>query len=475
MSLQFNQLDSGSLSLKLPPDKNQPSGMNNSCSSSTSGSALKSHPQDSAIKNVRDVLLSRSFSLSSMEEDTLENEPKGFVKVKGKKRRCNDPIQLDLTTFETQGFNNNNRFQILGEIEMDKTNNEFKDAHKQKKSVKPAAESYCPPIFIYNLNIKSLVDQLKAKNVDFKIINKSRFKSKLYVRDPRVHQEMMALLKEKCIESYSFTPKAFKKINIILRGLYFKTDIGDIKRELDLILPNTVDVVSKFHTKFSRKFEVDTSLFLVTLLPGKNANDFTHIRYLLSQSVSWESPKANSREVQCWRCQQWGHYSSNCNRPQACVKCSEKHGPGECKLVVNNSSKPFCVNCKTSGHPANWRGCPYFLQYSERKRELTNVIRERNLLASQNVQNARIDSSLISSNKTFANCFNISQKTVKASKKPPFVEEFLKIAKEICKEETMSLEDKIRSFIGNYKNCSRPQAKSDCLKLLKEIESIYGN
>lgn len=475
MSLQFNRLDSGSLTLKLPPDKNQPSGGNSSCSPLTSQSASSSHPQDTAMKNVLDVSLPRSFSLSSMEEDTLENEHKEFVKVKGKKRRCNDPIQLDLTTFETQNVNYNNRFQILGEIEMDKTNNELKNDHKEKKSVKPTAESYCPPIFIYNLNIKSLVDQLKAKNVDFKITNKSRFKSKLYVRDPRVHKEMMALLKEKCIESYSFTPKAFKKINIILRGLYCKTDIGDIKKELDLILPNTVDVVAKFHTKFSRKFDVDTSLFLVTLLPGKNANDFTHIRYLLNQSVSWESPKANSREVQCWRCQQWGHYSSNCNRPQACVKCSEKHGTGECKLEVNDNSKPFCVNCKNLGHPANWRGCPFFLQYSQRKRELTDVIKERNVLASQNVQNANINSSFISSNKTFANCFNISQKTVKVSKKPPLVEEFLKIAKELCKEETMSLEDKIKSFIINYKNCTKPQAKSDCLKLLKEIESIYGN
>lgn len=113
--------------------------------------------------------------------------------------------------------------------------------------------------------------------------------------------------------------------------------------------------------------------------------------------------------------------------------------------------------------------------FCSRKKELADVIKERNSLASQNVKNANINSGFVSPDKTFANCFNLSQNTVKVSKKPPLIEEFLKIAKELCKEETMSLEDKIRSFVSNYKNCSKAQAKSDCLKLLKEIECIYGN
>lgn len=417
--------------------------------------------------------LTDSDSMDFEDQNGSANNFKLFNTIK--RKRLSTPSKLDLSTFKT---NNSNRFAILGEIEMKEDNtgkNNIQKNDVKTNKIETKNENFCPPIFIYNLNIKMLVDQLKSKNVIFKIVNKSRFKSKLYLKDANAHQEMMMMLREKKIESYSFTPKELKKKNIVLRGLYYLTDINEIKNEIDLLAPNAVDTVSKFKTVYSRKNNVDTGLFLITLLPGKTLNVLSHIKYILSQVVSWESPKANSKEVQCWRCQHWGHFSKNCNRSHACVKCSEIHNPGECKVVVNEQTKPFCVNCNKLGHPANWRGCPTYKKYVINRTNLADITKERNLIASKNVNRAVNELSFISNNKSFAQCFNNSPKiTEKEYRKPPLIEEFLKIARVLCKEETLTLEDRISLFINNYKNGTISQAKNECSNLLKEIQNVYG-
>lgn len=157
---------------------------------------------------------------------------KEFITVKGKKRKHIDPVSFELSDSKNTTINNSNRFKILGEIKIDQMQRNIQkngfeeDAKKGSQTV-----SYFPPITIKNFNVQKLVDQLKAKNIDFKINNKSRYKCKLYVRDEGVHQEMMALLENKEMDSYSFIPKALKKTRIILRGVYYKENIVDIKKE----------------------------------------------------------------------------------------------------------------------------------------------------------------------------------------------------------------------------------------------------
>ena len=63
---------------------------------------------------------------------------------------------------------------------------------------------FCPPIFLYDVNIKGLSEQLEAKTpkIHFKIKNVNKHKSKLYISDVSVHAEMMSILREKNIKSY---------------------------------------------------------------------------------------------------------------------------------------------------------------------------------------------------------------------------------------------------------------------------------
>ena len=96
-----------------------------------------------------------------------------------------------------------------------------------RATIKNAKKTFCPPIFLFDVNIKRLVDQLEAKTpkITFKIKNVNKKKSKLYLSDATVHSEMMALLREKNIHSYSYTPKELKQSSFILRGLYHDTEV----------------------------------------------------------------------------------------------------------------------------------------------------------------------------------------------------------------------------------------------------------
>ncbi|XP_037817258.1 uncharacterized protein LOC119607440 [Lucilia sericata] len=171
-------------------------------------------------------------------------------------------------------------------------------------------------------------------------VNKPTNSTSTTPTDATVHTEMMAVLKEKRINSYSFTPRELKQISLVLRGQYHGTDIEELKSHLDGITPDVISKVTKFTTPYSMKNNCDTGLFLVTLHPGKNLSDISHVKFVLSQAVVWERPKKKDREIQCRRCQHWGHMAKNCNSDYKCVKCDQHHLPGECNRNKNDNSNP---------------------------------------------------------------------------------------------------------------------------------------
>lgn len=72
--------------------------------------------------------------------------------------------------------------------------------------------------------------------------------------------------------------------------------------------------------------------------------------------------------TQCYRCQGYGHTALNCNLQFRCVKCSEEHQTGECKLKAGETEREtlFCVQCGANGHPASYRGCPKYKELMQR-------------------------------------------------------------------------------------------------------------
>lgn len=406
--------------------------------------------------------------------------------VKRKRLETYQPQSIDVTKLNgkpTTGLqvNNHNRFAILAnlEIENDKVAkqaaNNLKTKTDNRNDSKPAKTAYCPPIFLYNVNIKHLVDQLEARTpkILFKIKNVNRNKSKLYIADLNVYTEMMALLREKNINSYSFTPKELRQVSLIIRGLYSGTEADEIKMALEAIAPGVVDKVSKYTTSFSVKKNIDTGLYLISLSPGKSLTDVSHIKYLLSQTIIWEKPKKKDQDIQCRRCQQWGHIARNCNRKLNCVKCDKTHEPGNCARKEGDGSQPSCVNCRKSGHPASWRGCPFYKDYVNNRKARMKEAREKQAIAANNVGKL-FQSSRVSQGVSFASVVQAQDPASQYSRKPsPIIAEFLKLANLFNEPAELSLEQQIENFLKKYRSMPKNEAKIEFLRLLNKVKNSY--
>lgn len=92
---------------------------------------------------------------------------------------------------------------------------------------------------------------------------------------------------------------------------------------------------------------------------------FKQIKYLCRCVVKIEKfkPKTSSG-TQCYRCQQFGHASRNCNLSERCVKCTGSHATKTCPKT-DRTSPAQCCNCK-GDHPANYRQCPARVEYLQR-------------------------------------------------------------------------------------------------------------
>lgn len=393
------------------------------------------------------------------------------------------PVNVDVSRLNTANGtpNDGNRFKILGLLDIETNessdnDNNGRSREKPDNVKRPSRNSFCPPIFLHNVNIGRLVEQLEAKSpkIDFKIKNVNKYKSKLYFSDVAVHTEMMDLLREKEVKSYSFTPKEHKQVSLVLRGLYHGSEADDIKAALDDIIPHTIAKVTQFSTAHSKKMKLDTGLFLVSLLPGKSLSDVGNIKYVLRQSVIWETPRRMEQTIQCHRCQNWGHISRNCNSLFKCVKCDKKHGPGECTYVRSEETNPYCVNCESEGHPASWKGCPAYKAYVASRKERVRKAIEEKAAASNNVKRT-VNASLYSPGKSFASLFKPQQNTtLTKTSKSNVIEEFMKLACYFMQPEELTLKQQINKFMVEYKNMTSSEAKAEFLRLFHKVKSTYG-
>ncbi|VVC92738.1 unnamed protein product [Leptidea sinapis] len=104
---------------------------------------------------------------------------------------------------------------------------------------------------------------------------------------------------------------------------------------------------------------------LIQLPTGSDIRKFKQIKYIQNCVVSIEKYKPkNKTGTQCFRCQDFGHASKNCNRPPRCVKCPLAHPTWECPKT-NRDDPAHCCNSKQS-HPANYSQCPARLKYLDR-------------------------------------------------------------------------------------------------------------
>lgn len=70
------------------------------------------------------------------------------------------------------------------------------------------------------------------------------------------------------------------------------------------------------------------------------------IKYCCFHKISWHHFRApkTSQIKQCYNCQGFGHYSSDCGLKNRCVKCVDNHSPGKCNKI-KGTDEAVCCNC----------------------------------------------------------------------------------------------------------------------------------
>ena len=92
------------------------------------------------------------------------------------------------------------------------------------------------------------------------------------------------------------------------------------------------------------------------LLYDKATSDNIFLDALFYQPV--EFVQQGIRIIRCYKCQKFGHMSSNCHSRESCKHCAEKHSVAK----WTNKDKPAkCSNCK-GNHQADDTNCPTYIK-----------------------------------------------------------------------------------------------------------------
>ncbi|CAG5075612.1 Similar to ORF1: Nucleic-acid-binding protein from transposon X-element (Drosophila melanogaster) [Cotesia congregata] len=241
-----------------------------------------------------------------------------------------------------------------------------------------APKSKPPPIFINGVDINDTINKLTTEGIDKNLFTTYVNKTNLNIisKNHETYDKIKVCFKNK-VEFYTYTKKEDKPITILLKniaGIFTEQLIQSEINYLNLLQVKLIKV-----KKLPMKSEQEKKHFIVQITPDSLLKNLVQVRRLCCQKIKWEKLR-KPKIIQCTRCQRVGHSASTCDMFYRCVKCSENHAKGECKITKeDDKTKLTCANCGQKGHPANYQGCPYLkIANQERQHSLNKFQRPRN-------------------------------------------------------------------------------------------------
>lgn len=240
--------------------------------------------------------------------------------------------------------------------------------------------TYCPPIIVPNLNTKEFKNMVKDNSNDANYSVKiGRHSNIIKCDNIDSHKTIIKILKEKEIDSHTYTLKENKKQTILMRGVHHTYTPDEIKEDIKFQLPNLkISNIKNFVTPRSKRENIKLNMFTIQLEAEQTITELTKIRKICEHTISWE--RLHKREIiQCLNCQRFGHVAANCNYKYRCVKCTSEHEPNKCPRQSNEDANfPIgCVNCKNGNHPANYRGCAVYRSVEQSRKNKIQETRSR--------------------------------------------------------------------------------------------------
>ncbi len=175
---------------------------------------------------------------------------------------------------------------------------------------------------------------------------------------------------KRCVElqlpHFTHPIDARKPVRIVLLGLP-DVPIEELKEAL-AELKITPDDIKPMSIRNKRYLEHNN--YILYFPKGSiTTNRLREVKSICSVVVRWAYYDAKRHgPTQCRRCQEYGHGSSNCFLPPACVKCAGQHETSACTHSKRGEKVPEeqlkCANCQQK-HSANFGGCSSRQKYIE--------------------------------------------------------------------------------------------------------------
>ncbi|GBO99755.1 Nucleic-acid-binding protein from transposon X-element [Eumeta japonica] len=155
----------------------------------------------------------------------------------------------------------------------------------------------------------------------------------------------------------TYSLKEERELRVVLKSVSKEFSLDEVKKDL---LAQILPVRAVRRVTNRNRDPLD--LVLVSADPSAKDNVkviFFKIKTVSSLSgIKVELPHKRSSPKQCHNCQIYGHSSKNCFRKARCVKCLGDHDTAACTRNKETDGPPACALCNTSGHTANYLGCP---------------------------------------------------------------------------------------------------------------------
>jgi hypothetical protein len=319
-------------------------------------------PSTSSRQENHPTPIPQRIALTSEEEEDIlcnDNSNNGWQVVRGAKRRKTKGPQQSAEDHPIEVSN------MYDSLPTEPTGGPTAVDATTERTPKP------PPIFVHGVvKYDEMIKRIKDVAEETKYATKSLTNGviKIICSTPDTHRNMVKYFNDNHIYHHTYQLKTDRAYRIVIKYLHFSTDIADIKLELC----NLGHKVRNITNARNRVTKQPLNLFFVDLEPAENNKDIYSVKAIQNRIVKIEPPRANKHhQVQCMRCQQYGHTKRYCNMPYACVKCGGDHSTVSC--TKNRDSPATCALCG-GNHPANYKGCDHYQNYIKNKTTHVNGV-----------------------------------------------------------------------------------------------------
>ena len=320
-----------------------------STASSTSSTSLKITTASPTLHNK-----TASAPLSGKESSKRSRSSPAKICEKvcaNKKQKTKNVLKVAKPYWLGEHPTSSNRFATLDSLQ-----DSNKNSDNYNKNVLPCKEVKPPPIYVQNVErigiLQNALNGQSELKYELKILKNNEVRITCTNLDH--YNNIIAFLKTKETEFYTFKPKNLIGFKVFLRDMHYSTDVEDIKNELLELGHEVTNIRNVLHTHTKSPL----SLFSLELKTNINNSDIFKITELLHCKIKFEKPYKTRSLPQCTNCQKYGHTKNFCTKTPVCVKCAGNHKSSQCSDRLDRKSIK-CALCNEN-HTANYKGCSIY-------------------------------------------------------------------------------------------------------------------